>query len=288
MSNPGGGPKTEKRSNRVRTGAALFRPGELERPGRHATARDLRRLRGAFYLARAELERLRERLELSPNAVRLVVLLVALPRPHGRPLGVGLQTSAPELAAVLGCCTRTVHNARAELAERGLLQHSAELRRVSTITRARRPEHRLKHFYGWARGELRRYQWAHVRAVDFPTPRALTLLDQHAPERHHAGRAGVWGTLRNELAIRLARFDDPARAADQRCTPYNVELVRSRFALRFSRFAVGDPDVLDPPNLPADQPLSAGSEGERTRAESPAVADREAHGPSRPQRRALP
>lgn len=263
MKAPGGGAKRRK-SNRVRTGHELFRPTETSNSGRHLVARDLRGLRGVLNRKRAELKRIAKRLELGNFAAKLLILLVALPRPAGRPLGVGLQCTPEVLADFLGCSVRTVHNARGKLIARGLLHRVTDLRRVSAITRARRPEHRLKHFYGWVRGELRRYLWAHVQGVDYPTARALTLLDQHAPETHRQAPDSIWVSLRQEMGIRLARFSDPASAPDSRCTPYKeLGSVHSRFALESSRFAL---ERGTGPPLELSSSPRAGSEGERTRA----------------------
>lgn len=201
---------------------ALFLPGELERPGSHAVYDDVHRVRPKLYRHRGELGALadtigfaRENSKTGRVAVTYLALLVCLPRPKGRPLGPGLQAPRKKLAAWLGCSLSTFDRARAILERRGLIQHYARTEAVERITAARRrPLERFEHVSGDDVAHV--HTSASVCSTDYPSPRALTLLDVHTGRGRFA-REGLWKTLWQLLKLRLRRFFIVQRGTD---TPY--------------------------------------------------------------------
>lgn len=213
--------------------AGPFLPGELVNPRLHATMDGLG-LRGFAEAHQAELAQVSAAEALSPTAAALLALLDVLPRPHGRPLGIGLQLSAPALAAVLGRSERMVHYALEELAERKLVARFTQIRSVATLTRER--PHPLKSFqYVGKGGAVRWTRKAHCTAVLYPTPAGLAVWARHGwSSAAHLGRphdrrtvrvgllASLWETLSQWIRTLARRC---ASLADH-CTPYESKTRR--------------------------------------------------------------
>lgn len=199
---------------------ALFRPGELESPSLHAVARDLRGLKGVLRLNRDAVEAIRKAFELTRPASKLLALMLALPRSDSAPGTVGLQASAEAKADFLNCSVTTLHNARRELRRRGLLVTYQQQRTVKAITRARKPEHRLRSFTSHsASGRASEHAKADCYAVDYPSRRALALARDWKPEEKQP--EPLWKTLWSWLQERCRRFAILAKRQRQNCTPNN-------------------------------------------------------------------
>lgn len=177
-----------------------FLPGELVNPRLHATMGGLE-LRGLCGAHGAELDQIATAEELSPTAVAILALLVVLPRPKGRPMGVGLQLSACALAAVLGRSVRMVHYALRDLEALGLVHRFTQIRQVRTITAAR-PQPIRSFTYRTKKG-TQTTRKAHMTAVLYPSWAGSRLMERHG---WTVARVRPWSTARATVRTGLLAY----------------------------------------------------------------------------------